>query len=1022
MKHTREWIKQLVEAYENAGAYGIMLIKIPDFDSARRLQPAKFCLQIKDMSREAIDAKVDDFMQRLQSPTLGDEKTAYANWYFVEYTDNTKNLDKLKTTVGDEDFRGRAKHTLYFDMDMKDNLDKELFNKMTPEDKRNWVLGNTEALTALKSLDPMYISFTGNGLHVGFRMNTHIASTKFKAVVRSYGAAYRKVASKLKKLTGWTFDPKCSNLARIDRLFGTYNIKTNDPRHDTECTLLYINVNPSDKFLTRFSEEVTSHEIHEYIQKGALTNSKYSVMYTLKNSSPMAHKYLKDRLTFKKLFEHFDILDQLQYPELEKDFSGFASCFSPFRSPIFGIGKEVETKPSFRFDETTKKFWDFGVVPGTDFPMGDVAGLAYALNEFKNNRTWPTTIPPDAAIEFAMSLVGDKTVSDLSKEAVTFQTDENGHILVDFNTVAKILFNTLCREYTFVYNLQQKIMFFREVDPTGNNEDKVNSRELDERLYAFPHEATKFGGKERGTIARMLLAEAGIVDPPGKLVDASKAVVDILSDQTSVKITNCGKWAYYDVDPLREYKIPVWDVGQAVFSFTDGYYYVVSTGEVLEEYTGFSYATGVSFQAVANVKEKVSPYFDKLCTSLFGPMGSPERNSFDFILGQMWKPAGGETRALVVKGNGKNGKSTMDKVLQAILPNGIYYSAKMEALTDSSYANMASRMNFIGKHLIIVPDVNEHNLDLGLKPLITGDDGIQAKFLFKNPITFRNTATFIFMTNSFPLVREDMSAFLRRLIIIETSATISPSEAIPRLHEKIIKNEREAVWSYILRCINITRDKYDFCFPEQEDWAKKITLPTKVNMLQQLPTGEFTLMLKPKAGSVVDLRELRHAYNDFLVRHEGSKSSTMKVFAQRIATTIESDNEIFGDKWPEEFRTQKMPQDFVIVYRNAQAEYLVNLEFSPLDVYALDTSRVNISLKQMFSAIGGTHKALKFSSTRYPNANTSAIMSSLLDWYNQVTENGKIGEMIELKDASSKKVVKQDNKKPSKTEPLGIAF
>jgi len=982
MHELRDTVSKLLQAYKNLGAYGLMFIKLPDHKrvTGRKLRAAKRAIKLKDITHEELDEAVDVVMKAIEMSARGDIKVATANWFFVEYTENTRNANREGTTVEDDHFRNSGKHMVYFDMDLKDNIDKDTFQLMTPEDKKSWIVRHDKQMSALKALQPMYMSLSGNGLHIGFGADIFFKSAKFQTASQAYAEAYKKLARKLKQITGWVFDPKCSNLSRIDRLPNTWNIKTADETQDTRSELLLFDINPSLEFTAPIREEVSSPEILEYISKGEVHGSLYTIFPKLRDRNPMAYKYLKEMLSFNKVFDYFDIKRKIKYPERAADFEGFATCYSPFRTQLFDTPIDnPESLPSFRFDEKTKKFWDFGVIPNTDKQSGDAIGLAIGIKKYQETGEWPTEIDELESIEFALTIVGERTLDDINKSTSEFVRDEAGNIVADFRTILRVLFTRLTMRYHFMYNLVQKQFFVKEKDIPGAP------------LRMFPWECPEFGSKDMGTTARILLAEAGMGTPSSAVLFTSRQAVDLLIDPGSIKVTSDRKFAYYDFDILRDDKFPVLDMDNPVLRFKDNKYYMLQTGEVYESWDGFAYEVPVAYDDVDRYKPDEEMLFERLLNSLIGPPDSPERLAFCFALGQMWKPSHGESRALVVKGNGKNGKSSLVNILTALMPEGTFYSCDSSVLTEQSTTAMAARVNLIGKHLVMVSDVTEHKLSLHLKPLITGDDGIQARLLYKNPTTFRSTATFVFMTNSFPKISEDVSAFLRRFILIESKVKIA--KPIAEIDKKILSKEKEYVWSFLIHCLQGTRDLYGFLFPEQEDWAKDILIPMKKSMINQFSTGEFALALTPSVGKAVDIRALRKLYNNYL-DEIGGKSSELKTFATRLASIVESDNEIYhATDWRKLFREMNMEEDLVVVYRNGQAEYILNMEFIP-PILGMDISKTNIALAGVSEHIRkrGSVGEWVFKSTRFPATSTVEILTRLEAWVSYMG-NGQIVPM-----------------------------
>jgi hypothetical protein len=89
-------------------------------------------------------------------------------------------------------------------------------------------------------------------------------------------------------------------------------------------------------------------------------------------------------------------------------------------------------------------------------------------------------------------------------------------------------------------------------------------------------------------------------------------------------------------------------------------------------------------------------------------------------------------------------------------------------LEGSSFSNFQSQLAaFRGKYFCYASEVKKHSrLDLGTVKALTGDDSINAKELYKNPIVFDATWQIIYAVNDLPAVNGVDFAFEDRLIVI----------------------------------------------------------------------------------------------------------------------------------------------------------------------------------------------------------------------------------------------------------------
>ncbi|WP_457569366.1 DNA polymerase [Desulfurobacterium sp.] len=118
----------------------------------------------------------------------------------------------------------------------------------------------------------------------------------------------------------------------------------------------------------------------------------------------------------------------------------------------------------------------------------------------------------------------------------------------------------------------------------------------------------------------------------------------------------------------------------------------------------------------------------------------------------------------ILYGKGRNGKSAFIQILTRLLGDNAYSSVPLEELLGGGFqlselhrklANISGELSY--------SDIKESSY---LK-MLTGEDTVTAPRKFKKPITFRNHAKMIFLTNQVPLTHDTTEAFYRRVFLIE---------------------------------------------------------------------------------------------------------------------------------------------------------------------------------------------------------------------------------------------------------------
>jgi len=121
-------------------------------------------------------------------------------------------------------------------------------------------------------------------------------------------------------------------------------------------------------------------------------------------------------------------------------------------------------------------------------------------------------------------------------------------------------------------------------------------------------------------------------------------------------------------------------------------------------------------------------------------------------------------------GSGGNGKSTLLELFGRFLGSENVVAHSLQSLEIDSHA----KADLYGKHANIFADLTDSELKhTSTFKMLTGNDLIQARFLYKNSFNFRNHAKPLFSANKLPKSQDDSDAFFRRWIIITFPNTFS---------------------------------------------------------------------------------------------------------------------------------------------------------------------------------------------------------------------------------------------------------
>ena len=143
-------------------------------------------------------------------------------------------------------------------------------------------------------------------------------------------------------------------------------------------------------------------------------------------------------------------------------------------------------------------------------------------------------------------------------------------------------------------------------------------------------------------------------------------------------------------------------------------------------------------------------------------------------------------KALLLVGEGANGKSTLLELLRKFLGAENVATVPLQTLMENRFATS----QLYGKLANLCADLTDKPLaKTGIFKMLTGNDAITAEQKFKQPFTFVNHAKLTFSTNKVPETMDDTNAFFRRWIIVACGNVFSGDKCDPKILEKTVTPE-----------------------------------------------------------------------------------------------------------------------------------------------------------------------------------------------------------------------------------------
>jgi len=136
------------------------------------------------------------------------------------------------------------------------------------------------------------------------------------------------------------------------------------------------------------------------------------------------------------------------------------------------------------------------------------------------------------------------------------------------------------------------------------------------------------------------------------------------------------------------------------------------------------------------------------------------------IIGYVLYPRYDLHKAIMLVGEGRNGKSTYLRLIRDIVGSENYASVSLQELADPS--NRFAGSELYRKLANIVPDLPKRALqDTGRFKMLTGEDYLCIDRKYRDRICFVNYAKLLFSANELPQVYDMTEAFWRRWLVIE---------------------------------------------------------------------------------------------------------------------------------------------------------------------------------------------------------------------------------------------------------------
>jgi len=254
-------------------------------------------------------------------------------------------------------------------------------------------------------------------------------------------------------------------------------------------------------------------------------------------------------------------------------------------------------------------------------------------------------------------------------------------------------------------------------------------------------------------------------------------------------------------------------------------------------------------------------------------------------------------KAVMLVGEGKNGKSTYLGLIERLLGKENCVSVKLQDLVSDE--KRFSVFVLYGKMANIFSDLPKEALrSTGMFKILTGEDAVTADRKFRDPITFTNYAKMLYSANELPRVTDMTTAFWRRWIVIKFEKQFPPNtEFRNNLYNNIIPRNAPKLLAYALLAARHVVRRGKFSFEETEADYKNLWLRETDPVYDFLKFMEERGYVVRDENGRVDDKELYELYTKYHGKYRDDEVLAKKTFTERLESHGITKKIVMGRKY-----------------------------------------------------------------------------------------------------------------------------
>lgn len=230
-------------------------------------------------------------------------------------------------------------------------------------------------------------------------------------------------------------------------------------------------------------------------------------------------------------------------------------------------------------------------------------------------------------------------------------------------------------------------------------------------------------------------------------------------------------------------------------------------------------------------------------------------------------------KALMLFGDGANGKSVFHEIAIALLGSENVSSYSIQSLTNETGYQ---RAQIADKLLNYASEINGKLETSIFKQLVSGEP-VEARLPYQDPFILTDYAKLIFNCNELPKDVEHTNAYFRRFLIVPFSVTIPEHEQDKELSRKIIDNELAGVFNWVLKGLDRLMENKKFTHSDAVEQVTKEYRKKSDSAQMFMSENEYT----PDINEEIPLKYLYDDYRAFCA-DDGFKPLSKSNFSKRL--------------------------------------------------------------------------------------------------------------------------------------------